>query len=84
MTQIQNFGFVAPVQESDVQHTPQPCGGTGQSGGKPEGSQYALRHPYHSGAHGQGFGGNLSFGNYHQQFSDGVVPPVQIPSSERA
>ncbi|MDC2610787.1 hypothetical protein PO247_24425, partial [Bacteroides ovatus] len=38
MTQIQNFGFIAPVQESDFQHAPRPCGGIGKQRGKPEGT----------------------------------------------
>ena len=38
MAQIQNSGFVAPVQESDFQHAPRPCGGIGKQRGKPEGT----------------------------------------------
>ena len=38
MNQIQNSGFVAPVQESDFQHAPRPCGGIGKQRGKPEGT----------------------------------------------
>lgn len=38
MAQIQNFGFVPPVQESDFQHAPRPCGGIGKQRGKPEGT----------------------------------------------
>lgn len=35
---IQNFGFMPPVQESDFQHAPRPCGGIGKQRGKPEGT----------------------------------------------
>ena len=38
MAQIRNFGFVPPVQESDFQHAPRPCGGIGKQRGKPEGT----------------------------------------------
>lgn len=38
MAQIQNSGFIAPVQESDFQHAPRPCGGIGKQRGKPEGT----------------------------------------------
>ena len=38
MAQIQNFGFEPPVQESDFQHAPRPCGGIGKQRGKPEGT----------------------------------------------
>ena len=38
MAQIQNFGFESPVQESDFQHAPRPCGGIGKQRGKPEGT----------------------------------------------
>lgn len=38
MAQIQNSGFVPPVQESDFQHAPRPCGGIGKQRGKPEGT----------------------------------------------
>ena len=38
MAQIQNFGFMPPVQESDFQHAPRPCGGIGKQRGKPEGT----------------------------------------------
>ena len=83
MAQIQNLGFVPPVQESDVQHAPRPRGGAGQSGRQPEGTQYALCHPHHTGTHGQGFGRDVPVGHDHQQLADGVVPAVQIPATER-
>ena len=38
MAQIQNSGFMPPVQESDFQHAPRPCGGIGKQRGKPEGT----------------------------------------------
>ena len=38
MAQIRNFGFESPVQESDFQHAPRPCGGIGKQRGKPEGT----------------------------------------------
>ena len=38
MAQIRNFGFEPPVQESDFQHAPRPCGGIGKQRGKPEGT----------------------------------------------
>ena len=38
MAQIQNSGFEPPVQESDFQHAPRPCGGIGKQRGKPEGT----------------------------------------------
>ena len=38
MAQIRNFGFMPPVQESDFQHAPRPCGGIGKQRGKPEGT----------------------------------------------
>ena len=84
MTQIRNFGFMPPVQEPNVQHAPRPCGGLGKLGGKPEGSQYAFRHPHHTGAHGQGLGSHLPLRHDHQQLADGAVPPVQVPASEGA
>lgn len=70
MAQIQNFGFIASVQEPHVQHTPQPCGGTRQSGGKPEGSEHALCGAYHSGAHRQGSGCDFPVRHDHQQLPD--------------
>ena len=73
MAQIRNFGFVAHIQEPDVQHPPRPCGRIGQQRGQSACAQHALCHPHHSGADGQGFGGNLSFGNDHLQQSDGAV-----------
>ena len=33
VAQIQNFGFIAPVQEPDIQHPARPRGGAGQLGG---------------------------------------------------
>ncbi len=84
MAQIQNSGFMPPVQKSDVQHAPRPCSGTGQQRGKPKGTEHALCHPYHTGAHGQGFGSDFPFGYYHQQLADGVVPAVQVFASEGA
>lgn len=30
---IQNFGFEPPVQKSDFQHAPRPCGGIGEQRG---------------------------------------------------
>ena len=84
MTQIQNFGFIAPVQESDFQHAPRPCGGAGKQRGKPEGTEHALCHTHHTGAHGQRLGSDLPFGYYHQQLADGVVSAVQVFASEGA
>ena len=70
MAQIQNFGFITPVQESAFQHAPRPCGGAGKQRGKPEGTEYALCHTYHTGAHRQGLGSDLPFGHDHQQLAD--------------
>lgn len=33
MAQIQNSGFMPPVQKSDFQHAPRPCGGIGEQRG---------------------------------------------------
>ena len=84
MAQIQNFGFMPPVQKLDFQHAPRPCGGIGQQRGKPESSEHALCHTHHTGAHGQGFGSDFPFRYYHQQFADGAVLVVQIFAPERA
>jgi len=84
MAQIRNFGFEPPVQESDFQHAPRPCCGIRKQRGKPEGTEHALCHPHHTGAHGQGLGGDFPFRHYHQQFADGAVPAVQIFAPERA
>ena len=46
--------------------------------------EHALCHPHHTGAHGQGLGGDFPFRHYHQQFADGAVPAVQIFAPERA
>lgn len=82
MAQIQNFGFIAPVQKSYLQHPPRPGGGVGKQRRKPKGSQYAVCPAYHSGTHGQGFGGYVSFGYDYQQFADRTVPAVQISPPE--
>ena len=84
MAQIRNFGFESPVQEPDLQHAPRPCGGTGKQRGKPEGVEYALCHPHHTGAHGQGLGSHLPLRHDHQQLADGAVPAVQVPAPEGA
>ena len=84
MTQIQNFGFVPCLQELDVQHTPCASFRSGQSRREHEGHEHAFCHPYHTGAHGQGFGSDFPFGYYHQQLADGVVPAVQVFAPEGA
>ena len=66
MAQIQNFGFIAPVQEPHVQHPSRPCGRTRQQRGEPEGTQYALCHPNHTGADRQRLGSDISVGNNYQ------------------
>ena len=70
MAQIQNFGFIAPVQEPHVQHQTRPCGRTWQQRGKPEGTQHALCHPYHTGADRQRSGSDIPVGNNYQQLTD--------------
>lgn len=81
MAQIQNFGFVAPVQESDVQHPPRQGVGLGQSRRLTACPEHALCHPHHTGAVGQGLGGHLPFGhNYFQQL-DRTLSAFQIPPS---
>lgn len=84
MAQIQNFGFMPPVQELDVQHPTRPCSRIGQFRRLTKGTQHALCHPYHTGTHGQGLGSDLPFGNDHQQLPYGAVPAVQVPPSEGA
>lgn len=84
MAQIQNLGFVPPVQEPDIQHPARPRGGAGQLGGQPESTEPAVRHPYHPGADEKGLGGDVPVGHDHQQLADGAVPAFQVPASERA
>ena len=67
MAQIQNFGFIAPVQEPDIQHPARPRGGAGQLGGQPEGTEPAVRHPHHTGTDGQGFGSHVPLRHDHIQ-----------------
>ena len=71
-----------PVQECPIYHPSRPCGGVGQLRRKPEGAEPAVRHPHHSGADGQGFGGDLFLRHDHQQLADGAVPAVQVPAPE--
>lgn len=82
MAQIQNFGFEPSIQEPDFQHTPRPCGGSGQLGRKPESTEHALCHTYHTGTHGKGLGGDVPFRHDHQQLADRTVPALQVPAPE--
>lgn len=82
MAQIQNFGFIAQFQELDVQHTPCESFRSGQSRRKHESHEHALRHPYHTGAHGQGFGSHILVRYDHFQQPDRTLSPFQISSSE--
>ena len=70
MAQIRNFGFMPPVQKSDVQHTPRPCGGAGKQRRKPEGVEHALCHPHHTGAHRKRLGSDLPLRHDYQQLAD--------------
>ncbi len=70
MAQIQNSGFEPPVQESDFQHAPRPCGGAGKQRGKPEGTEHALCHTHHTGADRQGLGSYVPLRHDHQQLAD--------------
>ena len=81
MTQIQNFGFVPCLQELDVQHTPCASFRSGQSRREHEGHEHAFCHPYHTGAHGQGFGGYLLVRYDHFQQPDRTLSPFQISPS---
>lgn len=58
--------------------------GLGNSEGSQEGTEHALCHTHHTGAHGQRLGSDLPFGYYHQQLADGVVSAVQVFASEGA
>ena len=82
MAQIRNFGFEPQFQELDVQHTP--CEGFryGQSRRKHEGHEHALRHPYHTGTHGQGLGSHILVRYDHFQQFDRTLSPFQISPSE--
>ena len=80
MAQIQNFGFVAPVQEPDVHHPARPCGRSGQQRGQPACAQHALRPAHHPAAHRQGPGSHLPVGNHHFQLADRAVPALQVPA----
>lgn len=81
MTQIQNFGFIACVQEPSLQYPTRKGFGTWEPGRKHESHEPAFRHPYHTGAHGQGLGSDIPFRHDHFQQSDGVVPAFQVPAS---
>ena len=82
MRQIRNFGFMPQFQEPDVQYTP--CEGfrPGQSRGKHEGHEHAFRHPYHPGAHRQGFGSHFPLRHDHLQQPDRTLSPFQVSPSE--
>lgn len=82
MAQIQNLGFIAPVQEPDIQHPARPRGGSGQLGRQPEGTEPAVCHPHHPGADGKRSGGDVPVGHDHQQLADGAVFAFQVSASE--
>lgn len=82
MAQIQNFGFIASIQEPDFQHAARPCGGIGKLGRKPESPEHALCHTYHTGTHGQGLGGYVPVRHNHFQQPDGIVPALQVSAPE--
>ena len=42
----------------------------GEQRGKPEGTEHALCYPHHTGAHGQGLGGDLPLRHDYQQLAD--------------
>ena len=82
MRQIRNFGFMPPVQEPDVHHPAQPCGGAGKQRGQPACAQHAVRPAYYPAAHRQGFGSHLPVGNHYFQLADRTVPALQVPASQ--
>ena len=81
MAQIQNFGFIAHVQESDVQHPPRQSGRAWQQRGQPKSLEYALCYPNHSGADGERLGSHFPFGYDHIELTHGAVSAVQVPAS---
>lgn len=83
MTQIQNFGFIACVQEPSLQYPTRKGFGTWEPGRKHESHEPAFRHPYHTGAHGQGFGCHFLIRYDHFQQPDRTLSPFQIPPSQR-
>ena len=82
MAQIRKFGFEPQFQEPDVQYTPCKSFRSGQPRRKHEGHEHAFRHPYHTGAHRQGFGGHFLVRYDHFQQPDGTLSPFQISPSE--
>ncbi len=83
MRQIQNSGFITPVQESDVQHPTRPSGRSRQQRRKPEGTQPVVCHPHHSREEWQRPWSHFPKWYNNLQLTYGVVSPVQVPSPKR-